>query len=165
MLLLLFLRTTLIFELRRVEAHSLPTDAPIPSEKSPFLISRISFFGVPPDIRFDLFTLIFLLVMDLNTGPPRATRKAKQEHNLDDFVLDVQTFQKTVEDIVKGMPTPPLETGLSFPIFSGGDEDFQQFLDKFYVVANAKNYDYGTCVKVLPAYLRGKAMSVYMSIP
>ena len=69
----------------------------------------------------------------------RGTKRTKKEHNSDDPILDVQTFHKALQDIVKDMSTPPLESDLSFPTSASGDEDFQQFRDKFYVVASAKN--------------------------
>ncbi|CAK5063452.1 unnamed protein product [Meloidogyne enterolobii] len=56
-------------------------------------------------------------------------------------------------------------SGLPYPRFYNGTEDFTAYIKNFNRIATAHNWTPPRCAQILPLYLRGAALAIYESIP
>jgi len=56
-------------------------------------------------------------------------------------------------------------SGLPYPRFYNGTEDFTAYLKNFNRIATAHNWTPPRCAQIFPLYLRGAALAIYESIP
>nr|CAD2206442.1 unnamed protein product [Meloidogyne enterolobii] len=73
----------------------------------------------------------------------------------------IKTKMRSIEDI----NTERGASGLPYPSFFNGTEDFLTYLKRFNRVATAHGWQPPRCCQILPIYLRGSALAIYEGMP